>query len=148
MPVLAVVRLEPDQPLVVLDLKHLPPPGRACVFAHLDENLVLVVEDHLGDRELPVLGIENDDHFGDVGVLRDEVVLVELVGALALGLRAVGKSHAEAVDVVLEPLELGHSQLVDLKRGQGGQGVVGWENDFALNWELVRGADKLSAFSD
>jgi hypothetical protein len=37
---------------------------------------------------------------------------------------------------------------VDLKRVQGGQGVVGWENDFALNWELRRGADKLSTFSD
>lgn len=115
MSVLAVICLKSDQALVVLNFKNLPATSCTCIFAHLNEDLVLVIEDHLGNCELSVLSVEDYDNLRDVGVVRQEVRLAELVGAFAFGRGAVGQSHAEAVDIVLEPLKLGDFELVDFE---------------------------------
>jgi hypothetical protein len=113
MTILAMVRLKANQAFVFVNEKLLPTSGGAAVFAHLDEHLVSVVEYHLGDRELPVLGIENDHNLGNVGVLRHGVGLVESVGTFALRTRAVRKSHAETVEIVFKPLQLGYLKAMD-----------------------------------
>jgi hypothetical protein len=113
--VLAVICLKSNQALVVLNFENLPATSCTCIFAHLDEDLVLVIEDHLGNCELSVLSVEDYDNLRDVGVVRQEVRLAELVSAFAFCRGAVGQSHAEAVDIVLEPLKLGDFELVDFE---------------------------------
>lgn len=83
MPVLAVVCLEPDKALVLLDGEFLPPASGAAVLAHLHEHLLLVVKDHLGNSELPILGVEDDSDLGNVRVFWNRVALAELVGPFA-----------------------------------------------------------------
>ena len=73
MSVFAVICLKSDQALVFLNFENLPATSCTCIFTHLDEDLVLVVEDHLGNCKLSVLSVEDDDNLRDVGVVRHEV---------------------------------------------------------------------------